>query len=622
MRIYINGKKYSLHPRQALGKGGEADVFAVDAKVAVKIWKQEQHPDFAGLPEEQQAARQRLPVYREKLKEFPTNLPPRVITPMEEASETMRGKAVGYTMKLLAGAEPLLRLGERSYRAAGMKQETVDRVLLDLHGTVQALHRAGVVIGDFNDLNVLVQGEAAYVIDADSFQFGRFPCPMFTARFVDPLLCQPKIDHLLLCQQHNQDSDWYAFAVMWLQSTLMVGPYGGLFRPANSKDRLPHDARPLHRVTIFHPEVRYPKPAVPVGVLPDDVLHYFHQVFLEDRRGETPRGLLETMRWTRCTVCGVEHARGVCPQCRPSAPAAVKETSTVRGSVLATRVTATEGVVLAAAWRQGKVRWLTYEDEKFVREDGATVFTGPVDPLMSFELLQGETLVGRQGQILRLAVGRSPVRMTADLWRNETAFRANSAGCYWVRGGRLLKDGAYAEEFIGDVLEGQTKFWVGEKFGLGLYRAGELSVAFTFDAKRKGLNDAVKLPPFRGQWIDARCYLSDHLAWLFTASQEQGRRVHRCTVVDDAGRVRATAEADAAAGDWLSNIEGACAAGEHLFCATDEGLARVEMDAGRLTKTRTFPDTEPWLSTSCRLFAAPDGLYVVRQQDIYRLQMR
>ena len=43
--------------------------------------------------------------------------------------------------------------------------------------------------------------------------------------------------------------------------------------------RITHDARPLHRITIFHPEVKYPKHAVPYGVLPDDILQYFHLVF-------------------------------------------------------------------------------------------------------------------------------------------------------------------------------------------------------------------------------------------------------------------------------------------------------------------------------------------------------
>ena len=48
------------------------------------------------------------------------------------------------------------------------------------------------------------------------------------------------------------------------------------------------------------------------------------------------------------------------------------------------------------------------------------------------------------------------------------------------------------DEAIGEVLEGQTRFWVGPAFGLGFYRAGAFSVAFTFDAMKSGINDSLE----------------------------------------------------------------------------------------------------------------------------------
>src|SRR5205085_1033924 len=105
---------------------------------------------------------------------------------------------LGYTMPLLQSTDPLLRYSERSFRQTGISTQTVVQIFQDLHDTVSKLHFYQLVIGDFNDLNVLVRDTEAYLIDADSFQFASFPCTVFTARFVDPLLCDPTANQPIL----------------------------------------------------------------------------------------------------------------------------------------------------------------------------------------------------------------------------------------------------------------------------------------------------------------------------------------------------------------------------------------------------------------------------------------
>ena len=99
-------------------------------------------------------------------------------------------------------------------------------MLLALHDAIAGLHAAGVVIGDCNDLNVLVDGRRVHLIDVDSYQFGGFACPMFSERFVDPRLCDAQ--QLVPVRPHDADSDWFAFAVMVFRSLLGVGPWGGV----------------------------------------------------------------------------------------------------------------------------------------------------------------------------------------------------------------------------------------------------------------------------------------------------------------------------------------------------------------------------------------------------------
>src|SRR6202043_1719255 len=113
-------------------------------------------------------------VHQRKLREFPGGLGPSVVAPVELATDRSGKRLCGYTMDLIAGAEVLLRYGDPSFRRSGLSGPTAVAALADLHGTVSHLHARGVTIGDFNDLNVLVRDRRAFLIDADSFQFGPY----------------------------------------------------------------------------------------------------------------------------------------------------------------------------------------------------------------------------------------------------------------------------------------------------------------------------------------------------------------------------------------------------------------------------------------------------------------
>jgi hypothetical protein len=208
-----------------------------------------------------------------------------------------------------------------------------------------------------------------------------------------------------------------------------------------------------------------------------------------------------------------------------------------------------------------------------------------------------------------------------EVVNNEPVFVTNSQHLYWVEDGRLYRDDQLGPKLIGNVLQRQTRIWVGEKFGFGLYRAGTLSVAFVFDAKRSGLNDSVALPKVPGHWLNTSCYFSDKLCWFFVTSKEGAKLRNYCFVIDAKGEVKATAETEAWDESWLGTIRGKCAASGFLFCALDEGIARVEIKSGAAVETKVFPDTESFVNEGCSLFACKDGLAVVDEQEIRVLQM-
>jgi hypothetical protein len=177
----VGGRLLRLDPAMAIGVGGEAEIFDIGGGLALKLFKPPEHPDYQGQPEEQQAARERLDCYQQKLRAYPLPLPDRVVQPQEPALDRTGKRIVGYVMRLVRGGVPLARYGDRQFRQGGVPNAQVGDLFKDLHATLTAMHGAGVLIGDFNDQNALVLGAEAHLIDADSYQFGAFPCTVFTA---------------------------------------------------------------------------------------------------------------------------------------------------------------------------------------------------------------------------------------------------------------------------------------------------------------------------------------------------------------------------------------------------------------------------------------------------------
>nr|MBA3393681.1 hypothetical protein [Deltaproteobacteria bacterium] len=272
-------------------------------------------------------------------------------------------QVVGYLMPKVAGVA-LHAFGEPRWR----RDHPIDgndlvAALLALHDAIAGLHRAGIVIGDCNDLNVLVDGRRVHLIDVDSYQYGGFACPMFSERFVDPRLCDPAG---VPVWPHDEASDWFAFAVMAFRSLLGVGPWGGVHQPAYPSKRCPPAARAARRLSIYAPDIVYPRAARPLAILPDELAATFRAIFERDVRGVFPRLELERLRLRRCSTCHEEHGRVRCPLCQTAAqlpPAivhgrlrwhAIAPADVTLGSYAVTRTSPVwlEG---AALWRAGKL---------------------------------------------------------------------------------------------------------------------------------------------------------------------------------------------------------------------------------------------------------------------------
>ncbi|MEI6835868.1 MAG: hypothetical protein WCK59_03460 [Candidatus Falkowbacteria bacterium] len=622
MRVNIGATAITLDPSKVIGKGGEADIYDIGNNRVLKLFKQPSHTDYEGLLLEQQAANLRLTEHQLKLPAFPKNLPAKVIAPRELATDTRNQKIVGYVMPFIYPAEVLLRYGERSFREGGISDQVIIEVFKDLHQLILGVHQANAVIGDFNDLNVLVKGSETYLIDADSMQFGQFYCRLFTGKFVDPLLCDPNSHSPKLIKPHNLFGDWYSYNIMLMQSLLYVGPYGGIHKPNGNKPRINNDARPLKRMTVFNSEVRYPKPARPFQILPDDLLQYFHQVFEKDKRGIFPLNLLSDLRWTKCNKCGAEHARKVCPECNVAVES-VKEVITA--TVTARKIFETNGRIIFADNQDGRLIWLYNQDGHYYREDKGIVSDGNPDPYTRYRLSGIRTIMAKGNQAAIFEPAKIPVSLTVESYGQLPLIAANGQSVFYITNGQLGRmselDSSYFER-IGDVLSNQTLFWVGPKFGFGFYRAGQMSQYFVFSALGHNLNDSVKLPQLRGQLIDSTCVFGANRIWFLVSTRASGNTINRCYLMDENGNYLASTETPEGDGSWLGTIRGKCAAGKFLLAATDDGIVRIEPDSDKLIVTKEFPDTARFVDANSNLFPGKDGLMIVKSKEIWSLSLK
>ncbi len=610
-----SAKTVRVEALAVVGKGGEADVFDLGNGHALKLYKPPDHPDYATKPIEQRGARERIAEQQQKLLAFPKGLPKNAVAPAMIARDPKTTMVVGYTLPLIVPSVPLLHFGQRWFREGAVSDQRVLVILKRLHALLLGIHQAKVVVGDLNDNNVLVRRGEPFLIDLDSAQFGTFLSRAYTRTFVDPLLCKKNARVPELVRPHNELSDWYAFAIMVMQSLLFTGPYLGTYTPADQKKRIVHDARPLHRITVFHPEVRYPKPARPLNVLPDSVLAYLEGIFVRDVREPFSLPLLEKLQFD-----GEGNLLATLKE--PLAPARVKEV--VMGNVTATKLFSTSGIVLFATVQRGELRYLYHEHGMYRREGGVEVIPGALDKQMRFRIQGTKSLLAKENVAIILSPDGKKEHLQVDTYGKLPLVDANGTAVFFVAGGvlkRVSSLGIAYEERIGDVLAHQTLFWVGEEHGFGFYRAGKLTRYFLFHANGSVLQDSVVLPPMQGQLLDATCLFGAGQTWFFVSVREGARTVNRCFVLNQTGVVIAEGEATLGDGSWLGGLRGKCVVRNMLLVATDDGIVRVEADGARLAVTKEFSNTARFVDSESHLFPGKGGLWVVKSKEIWKLQI-
>ena len=147
------------------------------------------------------------------------------------------------------------------------------------------------------------------------------------------------------------------------------------------------------------------------------------------------------------------------------------------GGLAVTEIFRSDGqIVGAASDGAGGLEVVVWTGGGFYREHGRGILDGSPDPRLRMRLSGGRTVFGRGSQLLVLGRGGEiESRRQVDLVGGLPAFDTNRKHLFWVDRGRLFREGDLGDEPVGDVLAGQTRFWAGDTFGYGFYRAGGLA---------------------------------------------------------------------------------------------------------------------------------------------------
>ncbi len=604
--LFLNSRQINFSSKDLIGEGGEAEIYRLGKRVAMKLFKQANHPNFASLPALQKAAEQKHKERQSKLPSFPSGLPKNVIVPQDLIynKADYSAEIMAYSMDYLDDCVQLLHFCRRDFQEAdGVDRKEILAFFRSIYETLSLIHSAGVVVGDFNGMNVLLKNQTAYFIDADSMQFDKFLCTVFCNRYVDPLLCDLHDGQMTLVRPHNTNSDWYAFNVMLFESLLCVHPYGGVFKPKNPCNRIAANERPLHRISIFHPDVQFPLAAYPLASINPKLLDYFQSVFQIDKREPFPEKLLDAILDNSAPLFSVK------------AVLAQKPKITASNDVLITKIFNCGGRILQAKVQNEILRLLYWEDGKFMREHGRVVLSGTCDNRMKFELCGDATLIAKDESLISLKPNFSPQKHSVEKYRNEfPVFAANSSAYVWMDAGTIWGQNNERSKALHDALSNQTRIWLGAEWGFGFYQAAEFKRAFLFSCV-----DSTKLniPDFMipGNVLDAEVYFSDDIVWFLAHRKSGAELLNCCFAFDYKGTLLACAEAPLSDDGWLGRISGKCGAGHALLSAVNGGLLQIQIENGQFVEKKKFEI--PAMSTNDRLIYSSKGLYVWNAGEVY-----
>lgn len=257
-----------------MGEGGEAVIYKSSFKTVVKVFRHWNDPRFTDSPDEQKAAKEKFVELQKKLLLMPEM--PKGVVVLQRILQTSQGSIFGYEMNLVKNAIPIDTL----WNISTIKEKLT--ALDSLYDLIRKLHKIGVIIGDFVPRDILWgrKKKKIYLLDSDSLQFSDFKCKSFSIGFTDRKVLKflkdkkTKLINATLKRPYYKQSDWVSFLAICTVVMIGVDPYGGVHKGFSSKEE-----RVKFNLSIFHPDVIYPKTAKQLKDIPRPLLETLYKTF-------------------------------------------------------------------------------------------------------------------------------------------------------------------------------------------------------------------------------------------------------------------------------------------------------------------------------------------------------
>lgn len=630
MRVRIGGNVVILDPQDALGDGGEANVIRY-GDVAVKVYHKPTPAHEAKVNAFIQEIRPKLPVS--------------VISPLEPVYSDRGNKVVGFTMRCLdAGYDVLSLLSKRNFRTShAVGPRGVASVFMSGHRTLSAIHKAGAVVGDLNDLNELFSNADDMVwIDADSFQIPGHPCYVATETFLDPRLYGPDLSSPVTTKDgkprlFRPENDWYSFAVLLFRSLTLVHPYGGVDASLPTIPRRANAKR-----SVFASSVKYPsKVAYSLEVMSDDLIETMRAIFDAGERPVFPYTALEAYRnsLTTCKKCNSEYPkeRKRCPSCAavtPPPPVITAKTDVTVESVLHDPV----GDVLAL-YAAGDVLFAA-------SKNALNCVRGPrawresllnVSPKHAIRLSQRllAHVDAHSGQVIVIDAPSTsspkPYYVTTEDFAGQPVFGVSPNRYYRLASGMLMRgEPGGGEEVLTSVMRNQTWFRVathtdenGADIVLGCSRVFGQRRFFVMIGKRRFDVDPAIFDG-GGTVIDETVVFSTRTIAVLQRLLDNGVEMVRTVFLGHCGGKLASYTQKVSERLAGSAIRGGVLRGNSLLIATERGIVREKFDEfndGTPVEQKLFSATEPFVSHESLLVPFGNGIAVAHGGYIRLLKM-
>lgn len=622
MQVLVDGTSVALDKRSVLGSGGEGTVYKAKVKnqtVALKVYEK---------PTRARA---------NKLIAFdgtPHNFTDRIIAPDLLAYDAS-GLVVGFTMPLINGTfTEISNFSNKKFRSSyGVTSRDVARVFLDGIPTLSNIHSHGFVVGDLNDLNVLSQATKMLWWDVDSWQFGKFACPVATETFLDPALYG--ID-LSLKPVFNIGNDWYSYAVMLFKSLLMVHPYGGIH-----KTFLGIPERATRHVTVLDRDVTYPVIGISPDILSDDMHNIFESYFKKGARTSFPEDKLReyTESLRQCTKCGsyFPSSRGTCPVCSAKMVILIQkpllsnkdmevfELLRVDGKILYLRVLGEEVRVMADI--KGKTVLVTkkpklpaYNKELFTTIPGA-----------KFEMDCNSLYVNKPGEnsilVYQITSAKLLGKIDTEMFAltRKAVFRASNVHLFRIDGNNLkygkMNGGSFEETVLRRIMEDQTWFWVDhsstEPYVFGLFQVIRQQVYWMI---KDGNYYDVSVPQLADSEIllEVSAKFSSQGIYLIRKTQLNGKNYLRQEMVDVNGKV-VFSNNQVASTHPNPEVHGQVYASGVVLHPTDKGVMQEKIATG---ETKVFSVTKGHVDGSDTLYRLENSILSVGQDRVIQITLK